>query len=94
MNAIQVSRKESKMQPEKIVQRAQGLVEEQMHFAGRSHRFEFDLRDDVLVIRGNVPSFYLKQVLQNALKGLEGVRRIDNQVTVVSGEYLDELGNV
>ena len=27
-------------------------------------------------------SFYLKQVLQSVLKNLDGVRRIDNQVTV------------
>ena len=43
----------------------------------------FELKDEVLVIRGCVPSFYLKQMLQTVLKDLDGVRQIDNQVEVV-----------
>ncbi len=37
---------------------------------------------DVLTVRGIVPTFYLKQLLQSALKRLEV--RIDNQVMVAS----------
>jgi hypothetical protein len=39
----------------------------------------------MLVVRGSVPTYYLKQLVQTALKGLEGVRRIENQVEVVAG---------
>ena len=54
------------------------------HFRGRADGFQFVQRDDVLIVRGCVPSFYLKQVLQTVLKEVEGVRWIDNQVDVVS----------
>jgi len=37
-----------------------------------------------LVLMGRLPSFYLKQVLQTALRGLPGVERIDNRVDVIS----------
>jgi hypothetical protein len=35
-------------------------------------------------VRGTVPTFYLKQLLQNVLKDVDGVRAIDNQVAVVA----------
>jgi hypothetical protein len=35
-----------------------------------------------LVVRGAVPTFYIKQVLQEALREVPGVARIDNQVEV------------
>jgi hypothetical protein len=63
---------------------AQELVSKHCHFRGRANKFEFVQHGDVLAIRGCVPSFYLKQVLQSMLKELRGVRWIDNQVAVVS----------
>jgi hypothetical protein len=71
-----------------IERRARQAVAEHCHFRGRTDKFEFVCREDVLQVRGAVPSFYLKQLLQDALKGLQGVRWIDNQVAVVS---FDEL---
>jgi hypothetical protein len=50
--------------------------------------FEFECSENVLVIRGCVPTFYLKQLLQDALKQLEGVQRIDNHVDVFVPEAL------
>ena len=64
--------------------RARALVEAHSHFVGRARLFEFQYSEEVLVVRGSVPTFYLKQVLQSVLKDLDGVRLIDNQVTVVS----------
>ena len=46
---------------------------------------------NVLVIRGRVPTFYLKQLLQDALKQVDGVRRIDNRVEVVAFEGLSSV---
>jgi hypothetical protein len=37
-----------------------------------------------LIVRGAVPTYYLKQILQHVLKGIDGVRLIDNQVQVIS----------
>ena len=94
MNTIQRSVAEEVRNQEEaqdILRRAQELVEAHTHFTGRARNFEFTLQDDTLIVRGCVPSFYLKQVLQNALKGLEGVRCIDNQVTVLAGRGTKHL---
>jgi osmotically-inducible protein OsmY len=40
--------------------------------------------DGVLVLRGCLPSYYLKQIAQEAVAALEGVERIDNQIQVVT----------
>ncbi|MCC7475179.1 MAG: hypothetical protein IT425_07270 [Pirellulales bacterium] len=80
-------------EPEEVIRRAQALVEAHMHFTGRAHAFDFSLDGDTLVVRGRVPSFYLKQVLQNALKNLEGVRCVDNRVAVLSAKGANYLDN-
>ena len=74
--------------PRKVEQCALALVNAHPHFRGRATQFEFDCREEVLVVRGLVPTFYLKQVLQTMLKDLDGVSLIDNQVTVVSPDGL------
>ncbi len=43
-----------------------------------------EYRDGVLVLRGCLPSYYLKQVAQQAVSQLQGVGRIDNQIQVVN----------
>jgi hypothetical protein len=51
-------------------------------------RVTLQFQDGVLTLRGRVPTFYLKQLLQSWLKDLDGVREIDNQVDVVSATGL------
>jgi hypothetical protein len=67
-----------------IEQQAYHLVDSDHHFRRRAGQFEFQCDEDVLIVRGSVPSFYLKQVLQSVLRQIEGVRGIDNQVMVNS----------
>lgn len=43
---------------------------------------EFHSDGRSLIVRGEVPTFYLKQLLQEALRELPGVARVDNQVEV------------
>jgi hypothetical protein len=69
-----------------VAQQAHAALAAHVHFRGRAGRFEFDCREDVLVVRGTVPTYYLKQVLQQVLMGVEGVRLIDNQVSVIYGD--------
>ncbi len=40
--------------------------------------------DGVLRLRGRVPTYYMKQLLQNRLADIDGVDWIDNEVDVVS----------
>jgi hypothetical protein len=61
------------------------------HFRGRADGFQFEHDGGVLTVRGRVPSFYLKQVLQTILKRVEGVRVVDNQVDVVSCDGLSSV---
>jgi hypothetical protein len=74
-----------------IEQQAYHLVNSHHHFRRRAGGFEFRCDEDILVVRGSVPTFYLKQVLQSVLRDLEGVRGIDNQVMVVSSRGLSSL---
>ena len=69
-----------------VEQLAQELLARHSHFHGRAGVFEYECHGDVLIIRGSVPSFYLKQVLQTVLKDVEGVACIDNRVDVISSE--------
>jgi hypothetical protein len=67
-------------------QRARELLSRHPHFYGRVDSFEFEWVEEVLVVKGAVPTYYLKQLLQSALRKVEGVRRIDNRVVVVRPE--------
>lgn len=65
------------------------IVNAHDHFLGQARRFDFIYRDGVLVVRGHVPSYYLKEVLERVLDKVDGVHLIDNQVTVSSIERDD-----
>jgi hypothetical protein len=67
-----------------IEQAAYDILASHCPFQGRAREFEFERNGDVLTVRGTVPSFYLKQLLQGLLKNLDGVSRIDNRVDVVN----------
>jgi hypothetical protein len=66
-------------------------LDRSLHFRGRASRFKFDSSEDTLVVRGSVPSYYLKQVLQETLKTLDGVGRVENCVEVVSADGLSSV---
>jgi hypothetical protein len=74
-----------------VAGRARDLIARHAHFRGRTNIFDFECNENVLVIRGSVPTFYLKQLLQDALKQLEGVYRIDNRVDVIATEGLSSV---
>jgi osmotically-inducible protein OsmY len=43
-----------------------------------------DYLNGVLILRGCVETYYLKQVAQEVVAGVEGLERIDNQIQVVT----------
>jgi len=85
------SRKARRFEPVDLRRAAYETVAQHCHFRGRAGSFQIDQRDDRLIVRGCVPSFYLKQLLQTALLRVEGVRSVDNQVNVVSCEGLSSV---
>lgn len=63
-------------------------LEAHSHFRGRTRHIRIENHAGHVVLHGVVPSFYLKQVLQTIIRGVEGVRRIDNQVDVRSPQLM------
>jgi hypothetical protein len=91
MESVPRYRHDESKESEQIVKRAYSLLDAHAHFRGRATRFEFVYQEDILIVRGAVPTFYLKQVLQSALKEIEGVRMIENQVHVTSAAGLSDV---
>jgi hypothetical protein len=71
-----------------VVERACALINASPYFCNRTRNFEFELADNVLVVRGRVPSFHLKQLLQSLLGKLDGVERVDTRIHAISAEGL------
>ena len=67
---------------ESLEERARALIEVQPYFRGAKYPIALKSFEKVLLVTGQVPSYYLKQVLQSELMRLDGVVRIENQVQV------------
>ena len=52
------------------------------HFRGRTSLVQIELVEGTIVLSGRLPSYYLKQLLQEALRPMPGVVDIDNRVLV------------
>jgi len=73
------------------IRTARALLATHDHFFGRTQGFEFEQAEEVLVVRGQVPTFYLKQVLQTVLREVAGVERVENLVDVVCSDGLSSV---
>ena len=65
----------------KVAQAAKHRLVDQPHLTTQRLWCEFD--GGRLFLRGQVPSFYLKQLAQEAVVGLEGVHQVVNEIEVV-----------
>lgn len=63
-----------------IAEQAEERLQNNPYFALRKIRCE--CRDGVLVLRGQVASYYLKQLAHQAVHTIDGVGRVVNDVTV------------
>ena len=66
---------------QQIESQAAALLERHPHFRGRDRWVSCRLIDQKLCLVGCVPSFYLKQLAQEALRELQGVQ-VKNQLIV------------
>jgi len=66
-----------------IVSSIRELLEQHPHFRGRTSMLRIETIGGSIVLSGRLPSYYLKQVLQEAIKGSFDVTNIDNHVEVV-----------
>jgi hypothetical protein len=60
------------------------IVERHPNFRGRTATIHAERHSDKLVLTGRLPSFYLKQLLQEAVRSIDGISRVDNRIDVVS----------
>jgi hypothetical protein len=58
-------------------------LEQDPHFRGRTSLLTIELVDQTIVLSGRLPSHFLKQLLQEAIRRVPGVVEIDNQVIVM-----------
>ncbi len=60
---------------------AQARLRESSILAG--HPISCRFREGTLTLRGRVPTYFLKQMAQELVARIEGVKRVDNQLDVV-----------
>ena len=66
-----------------IVSSIRELLEQHPHFRGRTSLLTIESIGGSIVLSGRLPSYYLKQLLQEAVKASFDVTKIDNHVEVV-----------
>ena len=72
---------------------ARQLLEQDPYFHGHAREITIEFKAGVLLLSGQLPSFYLKQMLQECLRKLDGVTAIDNRVDVVCCDGLSSGPN-
>ena len=60
----------------------EGRLQRSSYGALRRIRCDFQGDSGILHLRGSLPSYYLKQVAQELVGDVEGVRLVDNQIRV------------
>lgn len=65
-----------------LLQSARTALEQNALFRGRSKLIQMAMVGNILVLQGELPSYYQKQMLQTILRDVEGIYEIDNRVEV------------
>jgi hypothetical protein len=66
-----------------IVSSIRERLEQHPHFRGRTSLLTIESISGSIVVSGRLPSYYLKQLLQEAIRDIPDVANIDNHVEVV-----------
>lgn len=59
-------------------------LEQHPHFRGRLSGLRIEQRGRTLFLSGRLPTFYLKQLVQEAVRHLPGVQHVRNEIDVVN----------
>lgn len=57
-------------------------LEQHPHFRGRASQFQIEMTGGAIVLSGRLPTYYLKQLLQEVVKKVPDVAQIENRVEV------------
>jgi len=66
-----------------IESRVVELLESHGHFRGKTQFIQCRVNEGCLRLDGCLPSYYLKQLAQEALRNFPGIEKIDNRIFVV-----------
>jgi hypothetical protein len=70
---------------------ARNYLDAHPHFRGRLNDVAIVHEGMTLVLRGRLPSFYLKQLVQEAVRHVPGVQRVRNMIDVVSADGISSV---
>ena len=73
----------TKLRTSAIVSSIRARLEQHPHFRGWTSLLTIESIDGSIVLSGRLPSYYLKQLLQEAIRESSDVTKIDNHVEVV-----------
>jgi hypothetical protein len=80
---VEVEYNEPDVPNNEIVSSIRERLEQHPHFRGRTSLLQIEEIGGAIVVSGRLPSYYLKQLLQEAIKGSPDVTKVDNHVDVV-----------
>jgi BON domain len=66
-------------------------LEHHPHFRGRVNDVFIEQRGRTLLLSGRLPTFYLKQLVQEAVRHVPGVKHIRNLIDVVSADGVSSV---
>ena len=72
---------------------ARQYLESHPHFRGRTAGVSIVCDGRNLLLSGSLPTFYLKQLVQEAVRHVPGVQGIVNQIDVVSADGISSARN-
>jgi osmotically-inducible protein OsmY len=70
---------------------ARNHLEAHPHFRGRLTDVVIMHEGKTVTLRGRLPSFYLKQLVQEAVRHVPGVQRVRNMIDVVSADGVSSV---
>ncbi len=65
-----------------VVSSIRERLDKHPHFRGRGHLIQIKSNGDSVVVSGRVPTYYLKQLLQEVMKLVPDIGKIDNRLDV------------
>ena len=68
-------------------------LESHPHFRGRMSQVSIAQDGRTLCLTGRLPTFYLKQLVQEAVRHVPGVQNVVNQIDVVSASGISSAHN-
>jgi osmotically-inducible protein OsmY len=70
---------------------AKNYLETHPHFRGRVNEVAIQHKDKTLYLSGRLPTFYLKQLVQEAVRHVPGVQYVRNMIDVVNVEGVSSV---